>query len=135
MAEPRDVTKHDLDAIVDRILKNVATVEAIYLFGSLARGTENTESDYDVVAFVNKPPESETDAIHNVRYPLLDKLSRPLDFIVIEVDDMAYPSVILYNIFRDRKLLFGRDVLKDYEKIASSMKPVIVNGATVGYYV
>lgn len=135
MVKPEDITKQDLDTIVDRILKNVASVEAVYLFGSLARGTENAESDYDVVAFVSKPPVNETETIHNVRYPLLDKLSRPLDFIVIEVDDLAYPSVILYNICRDRKLLFGRDILKDYERIASSMKPVIVNGATVGYYV
>jgi predicted nucleotidyltransferase len=131
----QDANKRDLETIVDCVLKNVAGVEAIYLFGSLARGTENAESDYDVVAFVSKPQESDVKIISNVRYHLLDKLSRPLDFIIIEVEDLAYPSVILYNICRDRRLLYGRDVLKEYEHVAARMKPIIIKGATIGYYV
>jgi predicted nucleotidyltransferase len=130
-----DATKQDLKTIVDCVLKNVAGVEAIYLFGSLAKGTENAESDYDVVAFVSKHPESDIKIISNVRYYLLDKLSRPLDFIIIETEDLAYPSVILYNICRDRKLLYGHDILKEYERVAESMKPIIIKGATIGYYV
>jgi predicted nucleotidyltransferase len=131
----KDTTKQDLETIVDCVLKNVAGVEAIYLFGSLAKGTENAESDYDVVAFVSKHPESDIKTISNVRYYLLDKLSRPLDFIIIETEDLAYPSVILYNICRDSKLLYGHDILKEYERVAARMKPIVIKGATIGYYV
>jgi predicted nucleotidyltransferase len=130
-----DAAKKDLEIVVSRIIEQLDGVEAIYLFGSLARGTENAESDYDVVAFVSKLPSNDTEAIFRVRYPLIGKLKRQLDFIVIGLEDLLYPSVILYNIHREARLLYGRDVLKDYERIASGMKPVVVNGATVGYYV
>jgi len=130
-----DDTKHDLDMIIDSVQNHIDDVEAIYLFGSLARGTENKESDYDIVVFVSKSPKKDTEAIFNVRYPLIGKLKRSMDLIIIDVEDLEHPSVILYNIYKDRRLLFGRDVLEDYERIVSRMRPVVVNGATVGYYV
>ncbi|MGA9142045.1 MAG: nucleotidyltransferase domain-containing protein [Methanocella sp.] len=121
--------------IIDCIQKRIDSIEAIYLFRSLARGSENAESDYDIVVFVSKSPKNDAEAIFNVRYPLIGKLKRPMDLIIIDVEDLAHPSVILYNIYKDRRLLFGRDVLENYERIVSRMKPVVANCATVGYYV
>ncbi|OPY30692.1 MAG: Nucleotidyltransferase domain protein [Methanocella sp. PtaU1.Bin125] len=90
--------KHDLDMIIDQIKSLIDNVEAIYLFGSLARGTENAESDYDIVVFVSESPKNDAEAIFNVRFPLIGKLKRPLDLIIIGLEDLAQPSVILYNI-------------------------------------
>ncbi len=44
--------KIDLKKIINAILKEINTIEAIYLFGSIAKGEENERSDYDIAVIV-----------------------------------------------------------------------------------
>ncbi len=53
--------KRDLKKIVNAILKEISTIEAIYLFGSIAKGEENEKSDYDIAVIVREYPEKDLD--------------------------------------------------------------------------
>ena len=46
-----------LKKIVNTILKEISNTEAIYLFGSLAKGEENEKRDYDIAVIVREYPE------------------------------------------------------------------------------
>ena len=46
--------KRDLEKIVNAILKEISSIEAIYLFGSIAKRVENEKSDYDIAVIVKK---------------------------------------------------------------------------------
>ncbi|MDP2846498.1 MAG: nucleotidyltransferase domain-containing protein, partial [Candidatus Methanoperedens sp.] len=62
--------KIDLEKIVNAILKEISSIEAIYLFGSIAKGEENEKSDYDIAVIVREYPEKDLDKISRIRYSL-----------------------------------------------------------------
>jgi len=125
----------DLETITAAILHGIEGVEAIYLFGSLARGDADTSSDYDIAAVVQKVPEAYTEAIAAVRYALLGKTGRPVDLIVLDNDDLKSDSPILYEISRHHRLIHGRDVLSHAAKGGRNVRPIVMDGATIGYHV
>ncbi len=103
-------TQSDLDVIKDSILKQVDDVRAIYLFGSVARGTEKKDSDYDILIFVWKLPKNRVKTITNIRIDVEDRIKRRLEPFLMDVDDINYPSPILYEVYHNNKLLYGKNI-------------------------
>src|SRR3990172_3345681 len=80
--------KSDLKKIVNAILKEISGIEAIYLFGSIAKGKENERSDYDIAVILKEYPEKDMDIISRIRYSLLEKIKRTLEILLIGMDDL-----------------------------------------------
>ncbi len=127
--------KTDLKKIVNVILKEISSIEAIYLFGSIAKGEENERSDYDIAVIVREYPEKDLDKIARIRYSLLGKINRPLEILLIGMDDVEYSSPFLYEIYHASMLLYGTDVLLRCENVVKNIKPIIAEGNKVGYHV
>ncbi len=120
-------TKKDLKKVVDTILKEADGVIAIYLFGSVAKGTQNERSDYDIAIFLQNYPQNDIDVMANIRLKLLGKIKMPLELILFDHKDLEYSSPILYEIYHHNKLLFGKDVIAKGEPAIRIMKPIIKN--------
>ncbi len=127
--------KIDLEKIVNSILNEINGIEAIYLFGSIAKGKENERSDYDIAVIVREYPEKDMDIIARIRYSLLGKIKRPLEILLIGMDDLEYSSPFLYEIYHASRLLYGTDVLLRCKNVVENIKPIIAEGNTVGYHV
>ena len=127
--------KRDLEKILIAILKEISRVEAIYLFGSIAKGKENERSDYDIAVIVREYPEKDLDIIARIRYSLLGKINRPLEILLLGMDDLEYSSPLLYEIYHASRFLFGTDILVRCENVVKNIKPIIAEGNKVGYHV
>ncbi|MDD5142464.1 nucleotidyltransferase domain-containing protein [Methanoregula sp.] len=125
----------DLETITAAVLPRIEGVEAIYLFGSLARGDADTGSDYDIVAVVDSLPEAYTESVAAVRHALLGKTSRSVDLIILDHDDLKSDSPILYEISKHHRLIHGRDVLSRAVPGGRKVRPIVMDGATIGYHV
>lgn len=127
--------KRDLEKIVKTILKEISGIEAIYIFGSIAKGKENERSDYDIAVILREYPEKDMDVIVRIRYSLLGKIKRPLEILLIGMDDLEYSSPFLYEIYHASRLLYGTDVLIRCDNVVKNISPIIVEGNKVGYHV
>ncbi|CAJ37590.1 nucleotidyltransferase domain-containing protein [Methanocella arvoryzae] len=130
-----DAFDADIDKVTGRIRDEIPGIVSVYLFGSIAKGTYDENSDYDIAVIVNELPEDDIGKISNIRYSLLDQLKRPLDIVILALSDLEHPSPLLYEIYHSRKLIYGQDILTTFKNVIADMKPVTVDGATVGYYV
>lgn len=132
--ETMDVTtQEDLILIKDTILKNLVGVEAIYLFGSVARGTRNAGSDYDLVTFVQKAPEDKIDLIANIKHDLSDRIKRSIDFFILNLGDLKFASPFLYEVYHNNILLYGNNVISVCEDRVKDIRPLIIDGEKIGY--
>jgi predicted nucleotidyltransferase len=128
-------TGRDLKNIVTTILRETEGVVAIYLFGSVAKGTESELSDYDIGVFVNEYPVEDIDVMARIRLKLLGKIGRPLEVIFFDLKDLEYSSPILYEIYHHNRLVFGENVILRGEQAVRKMRPMARNGEIVGFYV
>ncbi len=128
-------TKKDLKNIADTILRESKGVVAIYLFGSVAKGTESERSDYDIAVFVNDYPADDIDVMARIRLKLLGKIGRPLEVIFFDLKDLEYSSPILYEVYHHNKLIFGENVVTRGERTIRKMRPMTRKGKIVGFYV
>ncbi len=110
-------------------------VEAIYLFGSVAKGTENKASDYDILIFVNETPEHHIDSISNIRGAVSGKISRPLEAFIVDVSNVKYPSPFIYEVYHGHRLLYGKNVIERFNDLIKNMRPLYINGIKVGYHI
>jgi len=133
MTSPKETS--DLKKIVKAILKEISGIEAIYLFGSIAKGKENERSDYDIAVIVREYPEKDMDKIARIRYSLLGKIKRPLEILLIGMEDLEYSSPFLYEIYHASRLLYGTDILMRCENVVKNIRPIIAEGNKVGYHV
>ena len=127
--------KRDIKKIINSILNEIDHIEAIYLFGSIAKGKENERSDYDIAVIVREYPEKDMDIIARIRYSLLGKIKRPLEILLIGMDDLEYSSPFLYEIYHASRLLYSKDILIRCKSVVEKIKPIIAEGNTVGYHV
>ena len=130
-----NVEKSDIEKIVNAALKEISSIEAIYLFGSIAKGKENEKSDYDIAVIVREYPEKDLDKIARIRYSLLGKIKRLLELLLIGMDDLEYSSPFLYEIYHASRLLYGTDILVRCKNVVKNIKPIIAEGNKVGYHV
>ncbi len=125
--------KKDLKKIIKAILNELSDIEAIYLFGSIAKGKENERSDYDIAVILREYPEKDMDVIARIRYSLLGKIKRPLEILLIGMDDLVYSSPFLYEIYHASRLLYGTDILLRCKNVVENIRPIIAEGNKVGY--
>lgn len=125
----------DLARIRDAIIRELEDVVSIYLFGSLARGTSDPSSDYDIVVIVKEVPGAYIGTISAIRYSLLGKTRRPVDIIILDAEDLDTVSPLIFEILQHNRLLHGRDVLSRISRDVPRVHPIIMDGATVGYHV
>lgn len=125
----------DLATIKQAILRELSGVEAIYLFGSVAKGTENKTSDYDILIFVKVMPNDDSNALANIRCAVSSKIKRPLEAFILNSNDIKYPSPFLFEVYNNHKLLYGKNVIERFTDLIKKMKPLYIEGVKVGYYV
>ncbi len=75
------------------------------------------------------------DIIARIRYSLLGKIKRPLEILLIGMDDLEYSSPFVYEIYHASRLLYGTDILIRCENIVKNISPIIAEGNKVGYHV
>ena len=73
--------REDLTGIC-RILDDTADAEQIYLFGSHAYGTPNSDSDYDLCVVIPDGTLRPADAIKKIRKALFTIQDTPMDVVV-----------------------------------------------------
>lgn len=125
----------DLETITAAVLREIEGVEAVCLFGSLARGDAGTASDYDIAVIVGAVPEAYTESVAAVRYALLGKTGRSVDLIILDHEDLKSDSPIVYEILQHHRLIFGKDVLSKAGLEERKVRPIVMDGATIGYHV
>ena len=125
----------DLNIIRDSILKQVDDVRAIYLFGSVARGTEKKGSDYDILILVQQLPKNKIRTITNIRIDVEDKIKRRLEPCLMDVEDMKYASPILYEVFHNNKLIYGDNIIARASEIVKKIRPHVKDGRIIDYHV
>jgi len=74
--------KDELNVLKDIIVKTVP-VEQIYLFGSYANGTPNSDSDLDIYVVISENADiREIDAMRLIHRAIRDKKTLPVDVVV-----------------------------------------------------
>lgn len=127
--------KRDIKKIINSILKEISSIESIYLFGSIAKGKEDEKSDYDIAVIVREYPEKDLDKIARIRYSLLGKIKRPVEILLLGMDYLEYSPPLLYEIYHASRLLYGTDILIRCKNIVENIRPIIAEGNKVGYHV
>ena len=130
-----NATQADLNIIKQSIFKELGSIEAIYLFGSVAKGTQDESSDYDILVFVNKSPPQKIKAIARIRNDASDRITRPFDLIILNVNDLQIPSPFLYEVYHNHLIIYGKDVIEKCKEIIKNIRPIVKNGVKIGYYV
>ena len=93
------------EEIVKIILNNLEC-EAIVLFGSFARGTQNAESDIDIAIKVKEKIDKKE--IYKLSNILADKLNKEID--LINLDEIG--DTFRYEILINGKTLYCKDELQ-----------------------
>lgn len=128
-------TQEDLEIITQAILGELGEVEATYLFGSVAKGTENKASDYDILIFVKAMSENHIDVIVNIQEAISGKIKRPLEAFIVAVNNIKYPSPFIYEVYHGHRLLYGKNIIEQFKDMIKNMRPFYINGVQVGYYI
>lgn len=89
-----------------KILLNNLDCEAIVLFGSFARGTQNAESDIDIAIKVKK--EVDKKELYRLSNLLADELTKEVD--LINLDEIG--DTFRYEILINGKTLYCKDELQ-----------------------
>jgi len=105
-----DAYNRDVEpSLEQRIVDVFATREgvvAVYLFGSMARGTAKTDSDIDVAALFDSPPPQRLEGPRLVIEGDLERaLCRTVDLVVLN----DAPVDLRIRVLRDGRLLIDRD--------------------------
>ncbi len=95
-----------MEETIKEILLSKIECEAIVLFGSYARGTQNKESDIDI-AFKTKKKIDKKD-VYQISIELEDKLNKDID--LINLDEIG--DTFRYEILVNGKTLYCKDELK-----------------------
>lgn len=93
------------EEIVKILLKNI-DCEAIVLFGSYARGTQNAESDIDIAIKVKKQLDKKE--LYRISIELQDKLNKDID--LINLDEIG--DTFRYEILINGKTIYSKDELQ-----------------------
>ncbi len=93
------------EKIRETLLKEIEC-EAIILFGSYARGTQNSESDIDIAIKSNNKVDKKK--LYEISIKLEEKLKKDIDLIDLE----AIGDTFRYEILVNGKILYCKDDLK-----------------------
>jgi predicted nucleotidyltransferase len=100
----------DLGDVEDRLRRffsaRAAGVAAVYLFGSVARGTDTAASDVDLgILFVATPPATLAGLHFGLEADLTEALGRPVQLVVLN----RAPCDLVHRVLRDGRLIVDLD--------------------------
>lgn len=117
------------DKVIE-LLNNSLECEAIVIFGSFARGTQNEESDIDIAVKVNK--EITKKELYAISGKLADELKRDIDLVnldTIENDGFKYEILINGEVIYCKDSykfdLYKLDAYREYLDLNESRKAII----------
>lgn len=96
-----DVTKHVLDAV-----EGQPEISAVYVFGSVARGTEGPGSDVDVAVLFRSTPSA---TLMGPRLTLEGDLERRIGRAVDLITLNTASADLVHRVLRDGRLVLDRD--------------------------
>jgi len=128
------MTKRDIKKELDLIRNICETVLgenliSIVLFGSTARGDSKALSDIDICLIVKKYPSKDWKLGGIIKHNcFLEGISKPVEPIFLEKEDLKIPSPLLYELSRDGVVITGYDVLPELKKVSEQVKPLFGKG-------
>lgn len=122
-----------MEEIKDKVIKllnNALDCDAIVIFGSFARGTQNEESDIDIGVKLNK--EVTKNELYNISNDLAEKLKRDIDLVnldTIENDGFKYEILINGEVIYCKDSykfdLYKLDAYREYLDLNEARKAII----------
>jgi uncharacterized protein len=103
---PRETCRDTVETQLRDALATRTEVAAVYLFGSVARGTEREDSDVDVgVLYVVSPPPALDGGPLDLEADLEARLGRPVQLVVLN----TAPADLRIRVLRAERLVVDRD--------------------------
>ena len=99
-----------MEKIKDKVVQTINSLiesEAIIIFGSYARGTQNSESDIDIAIKVKE--EMNKTKLYEIKEVLEEKLKRDID--LIDIDNIENDG-FKYEILINGKIIYCKDEYK-----------------------
>lgn len=117
----RKVTPAEIDHVAGTIMSEFPEVQAVWLFGSYARGEERRSSDVDLAAMTS--PDLAEDYGHRwlLRRRVEDLLGVPADVVLLSA---LRPPALLWEILSRPRLLAARDP-EDAAAFASGLRAMV----------
>ena len=108
---------------------------SIVLFGSTARGDSKAFSDIDICLIVKEYPSQDWMLSGIIKHKcFLEVISKPVEPIFLEKEDLKIPSPLLYELSRDGMVITGHDVLPELKKVSEQIKPLLgKEGEKIGW--
>jgi predicted nucleotidyltransferase len=120
----------ELKKKIIEVLNNQIKCEAIVLFGSFARGTQNNESDVDIA--IKSQDEISKKELYEISNKLSDELKRDVDLVnleKIENDGFKYEILINGEVIYCKDSykfdLYKLDAYREYLELNESRKAII----------
>jgi predicted nucleotidyltransferase len=85
--------KDEINSLVEKI-KNVTSVDRIFLFGSYAYGEPKEESDIDLCIITNRTNVRKRDLIKSIRKSISKVATIPVDILVYEKNEFNERAVL-----------------------------------------
>jgi len=101
-----ELVAQDLIAGVEALAQTHSSVDAVYLFGSRARGDIRPGSDLDVAVLLAEPPADRVLLEAEIARFLEDRFGLPVDVLVLRPE---LSPRLLFDVFRVERVLFARD--------------------------
>ena len=107
MARRAGTVTVNLDSLASASQRLPANVLAVWLFGSVARGTETPRSDVDVAVLLSAPPPATLEGQpFDLQFAFETALGAPVDSVVLNTAPGGYLG---HRVLRDGRLLLDRD--------------------------
>lgn len=93
------------------IFEKYPEIKLAYFFGSRAEGKAGKLSDFDFAFYLD---ENNTERIFDIKFELIDKISRLLqtDAVDVIILNIVENSELKYNIIKDGKLIYEKEPFK-----------------------
>ena len=82
---------------INKTVIEITDVQKILLFGSYARGEENTNSDIDICV-ITADPRRNLELMKDIRYSMFTKIKAPLDILVYKPEEFRTRSQMKYTL-------------------------------------
>ena len=95
--------KDVLEALI-KILKNEDKISVAYLFGSKAKGTNTSTSDFDIAVLLSETPTKLLDYYLHLNNKLCGILGDNVDLIILNVA----PPMLKHHVIKHGKIIYSR---------------------------
>jgi predicted nucleotidyltransferase len=108
------VGRQALIAVAETLADAYSSVEAVFLFGSRARGAEHAVSDLDLAVLLDEPaPDADRLRLQaELARFVEERVSLPVDVVLV---DRTLPPGLLFDIFAVETILFARDYERTHQ--------------------